>query len=194
MKELKDMTLEELWALFPIILREHNPQYRSWFDEEARGLRRLIGDEAVFRVSHIGSTAVPGLLAKPTVDILLEVNSGMDEETLIGILSRGGWTLMARGKKAGQIASFNKGYTPAGFAPKVFHLHARRPGDWDEPYFRDYLREHPETAKEYAALKRSLFERFEHDRDGYTEAKTDFVRRYSALAKKAHPGKYAPHR
>ena len=77
---------------------------------------------------------------------------------------------------------FNKGYTPDGFAERVFHLHLQDFGDHDELYFRDYLNEHPETAKEYEKLKLSLWKPYEHDRDGYTEQKTGFVRTVTNLA------------
>ena len=69
-----------------------------------------------------------------------------------------------------------KGYTPQGFAERVFHLHIRHPGDWDEIVFRDCLRRNPRKADEYAELKKKLQKRFEHDRDAYTEAKGEFVR------------------
>ena len=77
---------------------------------------------------------------------------------------------------------FNKGYTPNGFAERVFHLHLRAFGDHDELYFRYYLNEHPETAKEYEKLKLSLWKLYEYDRDGYTEQKTNFVRKVTQLA------------
>lgn len=75
-----------------------------------------------------------------------------------------------------------KGYTDAGFAEKVFHIHVRETGDYDEPLFRDYLIAHPETAAEYAELKRGLLKDYEHDRDGYTEAKGEFL---NGILKKA---------
>ena len=77
----------------------------------------------------------------------------------------------------------NKGYTENGFAERVFHLHLRYAGDHDELYFLRYLNEHPDTAKAYEALKLSLWKRFEHDRDGYTAAKGDFIRRVTETAK-----------
>ena len=80
--------------------------------------------------------------------------------------------------------SFNKGYTSDGYAEKVFHLHLRVKGDNDEIYFRDYLNGHPDIAKEYEQLKLSLWNKFEHDRDGYTDAKTGFVKFYTLKAKK----------
>ena len=71
---------------------------------------------------------------------------------------------------------FMKGYTLQGFAKRVYHLHVRYPGDWDELYFRDYLKRHREAAEEYGKLKIGLQKKYEHDRDAYTRAKTDFVR------------------
>ncbi len=75
-------------------------------------------------------------------------------------------------------ASFNKGYTLDGFAEKVFHLHLRYSEDNDELYFRDYLIENPDIAKEYEKLKLGLWKKYEHDRDAYTEAKTDMKELY----------------
>jgi GrpB-like predicted nucleotidyltransferase (UPF0157 family) len=77
-----------------------------------------------------------------------------------------------------------KGYSVHGFADKVFHLRVRYKGDWDELYFRDYLRTRKDIAEKYAQLKLSLISQFEHDRDGYTKAKAEFVKRYTQLARK----------
>ena len=71
--------------------------------------------------------------------------------------------------------SFNKGYTKYGYAKKVFHLHLRFEGDNDELYFRDRLIDRPELAKKYERLKTDLAKKFEHDRDAYTDAKSQFV-------------------
>lgn len=142
-KTLDEMTLEELWTLFPILLKEYNPLYPVWYEEEARKILATVGD--VFRVSHIGSTAVEGLLSKPTVDILLELTPRADAEKAARAL-KGEWTLMSESEDPWKL-SFNKGYTPDGFAEKVFHLHVRRAGDWDELYFRDYLREIPPSRR-----------------------------------------------
>lgn len=79
---------------------------------------------------------------------------------------------------------FLNGYTPTGFAKKVYHIHVRYPGDWDELYFRDYLIAHPETATEYAALKHCLLKDYEHDRNGYTKAKTEFIRNVTEKVRK----------
>lgn len=77
---------------------------------------------------------------------------------------------------SGNRMSFNKGYTSCGYSDKVFHIHCHMVGDNNEIVFRDYLIAHPEIAKEYEKLKLSLFSEYKHDRDGYTEAKSEFVR------------------
>ena len=86
--------------------------------------------------------------------------------------------------------SFNRGYTNNGFAERVFHLHLRYVGDNDELYFRDYMNEHPEIAKQYENLKLSLWKQYEHDRDGYTAAKTSFIRQYTECARRDYKNRY----
>ena len=174
-KPLSEMTLEELWQLFPIILSSHNPDWKNYYEEEKALLDNSFGDLLV-RIEHIGSTSVEGLIAKPTVDILLETHSAASPEVVRLAAERCGYTVMS-GKNAPEYRlDLCKGYTPQGFADKVFHLHIRHPGDWDEIVFRDFLRQNPAKADEYAKLKTVLQKRFEHNRDAYTEAKGDFIR------------------
>ena len=80
-KPLSDMMLEELWELFPIELSEHNPEWKNWFREEEELLLRAFGSNHE-RIRHIGSTAVEGLLAKPTIDILLETPENVQPEPI----------------------------------------------------------------------------------------------------------------
>ena len=84
----------------------------------------------------------------------------------------------------------NKGYTRDGFAEKVYHVHLRYAGDNDELCFRDYLTEHPDVAGEYEALKLGLWKKYEHNRDAYTDAKTDFIRRWTQEARKEYGNRY----
>jgi GrpB-like predicted nucleotidyltransferase (UPF0157 family) len=176
------LTLTELWHLFPIQLAEYDPAWRDWYEDEAASLNALFAND-VRRIDHIGSTAVDGLLAKPIVDILLQVGEDCDSDELKDRLTADGWLLMAEQTKPYPQLDFNKGYTPDGFAERVYHLHVRRVGDWDEPHFRDYIRTHAEAAAEYAALKRRLLANYEFDRDAYTEAKGDFIRACTAKAR-----------
>lgn len=182
MKKLTEMSLSELWQLFPIILREHNPEYAQWYKEEKRQLLELLTDFEVQRINHTGSTSVEGVRAKPIMDILLEFPSGYERRSISTLLEKNGWILMAENEETETLA-LNKGYTSAGFAEKVYHLHIRPLGDWAELYFRDYLRKYPEIARQYGELKVLLKEKYEHDRDAYTEAKAAFVRKYSQKAR-----------
>ena len=191
-KSLSEMSLDELWQLFPIILKEHNPEYRNWYLEEKEKLEKVLPGDYIERISHIGSTAVPELVAKPTVDILLEISADAKIEVVESKLKNAGWILMHRNQDDGDLKLvFNKGYTPEGFADKVFHLHLRYLGDWDELYFRDYLIDHPEVAAEYGELKMSLEKEYKHNRDGYTEAKTEFIQKWTAEARKEFGQKYS---
>lgn len=192
MKELQDMSLAELWELFPIILREHDPRYKAWYEEERADLMSLLKNQEICRISHIGSTAVPGLVAKPIVDILLELQSGFNAVKINAMLQSGGWILMSSGQE--DALDLNKGYTPNGFAEKVFHLHIRHSGDWGELYFRDYLCKHPDVARQYEKLKFGLKERFMHDRDAYTAAKSEFVQTYTEAAREEFKKRYLPNK
>ena len=175
-KRLSDMTLEELWQLFPIILEEHKSYWADWFGEEKINLEKILPPNV--RISHIGSTAVPNIWAKPIVDILVEIENNIDRIKDILIGNR----YVCMSESANRI-SFNKGYTENGFAERVFHLHLRYMGDNDEIYFRDYLIENSDIAKEYEKLKLDLWKKFEHNRDEYTNQKTEFVRKYTEIAK-----------
>jgi GrpB-like predicted nucleotidyltransferase (UPF0157 family) len=187
-QDFSNITEEKLAELFPIILEQNNPDWKSLFLEECRFLQSVFGDN-VKRISHIGSTAVPGLVAKPTIDILLEIARDTDLSGITKRMEDEGYCI---NNPPGDIIMYLKGYTPHGFGGQCMHIHVRYPGDWDEFYFRDYLIMHPEAAHEYGKLKISLRDKYTHNRDGYTAAKGDFVRKYTALARKAFPGKYIP--
>lgn len=165
------MTLSELWQLFPITLTPHRNCWDAWYDEEKRGLKELLGGNC--RISHIGSTAIAGIMAKPIIDILVEL-SLEDMDKAKDILTNNGYICMSEPYRR---KSFNKGYTESGYAERVFHIHVRCYGDNDEIYFCDYLNSHPDTANEYERLKLSLLARYRNDRDAYTDAKGEFVRR-----------------
>lgn len=185
-QDFSHVTAEDLARLFPVLLAEHDPEWKEAYLEQEAYLRSVFG-EKLARIGHIGSTAVPGLAAKPTVDILLEVPKGVDLAPYTRRMLDAGYVV---NHPSSDLIMYLRGYTPEGFRGQAFHIHARYSGDWDEPYFRDYLIAHPEAAAEYARLKRALKERFPFDRDGYTEAKGAFVKRCTALGRAEFPGKY----
>lgn len=184
-KTLSEMPLEKLWQLFPIRLTGHQEYWADWHKEEAELLRRRLPD--IIRISHIGSTAVEGILAKPTVDILAEMPTDARLSDFKDAVEKCGYICMA---ESGDRIDFNKGYTLRGFAERVFHLHLRHIGDNDELYFRDFLTDNPDVAKEYERLKLDLWRRYEHDRDAYTSGKSDFVKHYTEIAKHLFADRY----
>lgn len=184
------MTNEELWALFPIILSEHRAEWTKFYEQEKDTIISALGTKNISRINHIGSTSVPGLIAKPTIDILLEIPTDADIPSLTAALISAGYICNTQPNNPAPHLMFMKGYTPQGFRGQAVHLHVRFPGDWNELYFRDYLRSHPETAKSYGKLKQNLQLRYEHDRDAYTEAKTDFIQEATRLARKEMGNKY----
>ncbi len=186
-RKLSEMSLRELWQLFPIILTAHDARWDLWYAEEEALLKKYLPAELTVRISHIGSTAVKGIWAKPIIDILVEVMPGSNLFVLKPVLEKAGYLCMSENDNR---ISFNKGYTENGFAERVFHLHLRRYGDNDELYFRDYLNNCPAVAKEYEKLKLSLWKQYEYDRDGYTKRKTAFVKRAAEEAKKIFQGRY----
>ena len=187
-KKLSEMSLAELWQIFPIYLTEHNESWAAWYADEEQCLKDHLPADRIKRISHIGSTAVKGIWAKPIIDILVEVTPESDLQQIKAILEQAGYLCVT--EDSGRL-SFNKGYTENGFAERVFHLHLRKAGDNDELYFRDYLNAHPDAAKEYEKLKLSLWKQYEHNRDGYTESKTAFVKEYTQKAKVEFVGRYA---
>lgn len=191
-KELAEMSLKELWELFPIILKEHNPKYKEWYESEEEQLLDGIKNQNIKRINHIGSTAVEGLIAKSTIDILLEVDKNCDITKLTEILKVKSWILMSSEYEPNLRLVFNKGYTPDGFAEKVYHLHVRHCDDCDELYFRDYLLDHADVADQYGNLKLSLEKEYQHNRDGYTAAKAEFIACYTEKAKCEYGGRYIP--
>ena len=186
-KELTEMTLEELWELFPVFLVQPSDKWISDFEEIETLLRQALSDYMVIRISHVGSTAIHGIWAKNIVDVLIEISKRADMESIAKAIEQNGFIRMSA--EPGRI-SFNRGYTPSGFADKVYHVHLRYEGDNDELYFRDYLNEHPDVAKSYEKLKLGLWKQYEHNRDAYTEAKTDFIKKWTYEAHKLYADRY----
>lgn len=185
-KPLSERSLEELWELFPIILSEHRAHWSDWYAEEEKRIQEFLRTDNA-RISHIGSTAVNDIWAKPIIDILLEIPDTISMEKVKHILTDNGYVCMS---ESNCRKSFNRGYTEDGFAERVFHLHLRYCGNNNELYFRDYLNDNPDAAKEYETLKRSLWKKYEHNRDGYTDAKREFVQEYTEKAKLLYGNRY----
>ena len=178
-KKLSELSLEELWKLFPIMLTSHQSCWKDWYLEEKNYLTSILISKEIVSIHHIGSTAIPTIWAKPIIDILVELTKDSDMEAIKERLEQKEYICML---KTENRMSLNKGYTEEGYAKKVFHIHLRFDGDHDEVYFRDYLIDNPSVANEYEKLKLGLWEKYEYNRDGYTKAKTEFVEKYTKYA------------
>lgn len=126
---------------------------------------------AATRIDHVGSTAVPGMVAKPIIDIQVSVPNVDDEPSYLpGAESIG---LIMRLRECGHRLLW-----PPAKKPRDVHVHICGSGStWERDHmlFRDYLRAHPAVRENYAALKQELITRWQHDRKAYGEAKTAFV-------------------
>lgn len=184
-KKLTEMTLEELWQLFPVLLTEHKPYWKVWYSKEEDVLKTALSP--VKRISHIGSTAIASIWAKPIIDILVEIPKEYDLSYYKNLIENTGYICMSQ---SSDRISFNKGYTENGFAEKIFHLHLRLSGDNDELYFRDLLIEYPNIARQYQELKFILWKKYEYNRDKYTNGKTEFVEKYTQKARRNYVDRY----
>jgi len=179
-----DPDRDELGRIFPIFLVDYDPEWSALYETEARLLREQFGD-LIVRIEHIGSTAVPGLAAKPTIDILVEITSFEDAEREIVpvLMGQGIGYGYPNGPAPGHMA-FWKGYYPETTIKYHYHMAPAGHPLMDRMYFRDYLRKYPETANEYERLKYHLAETHRNDREAYTDAKAGFILEITERAKK----------
>jgi GrpB-like predicted nucleotidyltransferase (UPF0157 family) len=184
-KQLDQMNTEELGRFFPIIISEPNPRWIDLFKTEELKIEKAIGTQNISRIEHIGSTAVSNLKAKPTIDIILEVHDAVDTAMIIDRLKKLGYHFTPKPANPAPHMMFMKGYSIRGFEGQAFHVHVRYRGDWDEIYFRDYLKANPAIAQEYAVLKTRLANEYKNDREEYTAQKSDFIKRIMEKAKAA---------
>lgn len=201
-KRVSDLTPDEFKRTFPIILKEHNASYKEWYENAKQEILRAVKAEQIARINHVGSSAVESLIAKPTIDMLLEMDGCCDVTALVEDLKAIGFgdEISTRSEDPLRIL-LCKGYSVDGCEEKVYHLHVRYLGDWDELYFRDFLMANPDVAAEYGALKlrilddieKGVIERLPNGMpNGYSKAKIEFVREYSNAAKQEYRDRYRP--
>jgi GrpB-like predicted nucleotidyltransferase (UPF0157 family) len=158
----------------PIEISPYDPRWPGSFERERVALAAAIAEWVTGGIHHVGSTAVPGLEAKPIVDVLVGVESLEESRACFEPLASLEYVYAPY--LSDEMHWFCKPHPSA----RTHHLHlvptgARRYAE--ELAFRDRLRADPGTAREYARLKHELAARFGEDRDAYTEGKTGFVRR-----------------
>jgi GrpB-like predicted nucleotidyltransferase (UPF0157 family) len=181
--DLNNLTVAELGQPFPIILTDYDPRWVELYQLEKQRIIATVDSSQILRIEHIGSTSVPGLFAKPTIDILIEIQDYTDLDLIKQDLKKIGFEFIPKPENPPPHMMFAKGYTQKEISGQKFHIHIRYTGDWDEILFRDYLKSNPETALDYADLKRALANKYKNDREKYTEYKTDFIKRIVQLAR-----------
>jgi GrpB-like predicted nucleotidyltransferase (UPF0157 family) len=159
---------------------DYDPSWPALFDAEC-GLLRLTLGEVAISIHHIGSTAVPGLAAKPIIDILLEVAELSALDAISEQMVRIGYT------PKGEFGIPGRRYFPKGGENRTHQIHAFASGDvglFRHLAFRDYLRAHPEVALEYARLKKSIARSCGNDLSRYCDGKDGYVKALEAKAMK----------
>lgn len=155
----------------PIIIVPYAPEWPERFGKLAADIRRVLG-ELASRIDHIGSTSIPGLAAKPIIDIQVSVASFEPFDQLREPLETIGYVWRA------DNSDLTKRYFREVAGSPRTHVHVRLRGSWGEQFallFREYLRADPDRAERYAVEKRALAARFGADRQGYTDAKEPFI-------------------
>lgn len=156
-----------------ILIADYNPQWPHIYEAERQRILGATG-QWLASIEHVGSTSVPGLAAKPIIDIMAGIRTLADAPACIAPLEALGYHYVPEYEASiPERRYFRKG--PKG--ARLFHLHMVEPTSdfWEkELLFRDYLRAHPSTAQAYEALKRKLARQYT-DGNEYCEAKTDFI-------------------
>ena len=158
----------------PVLLVDYDPAWPAAFESERGRLANVLGEWLTGPIEHIGSTAVPGLRAKPVLDIMAGVESLMASRAAIPAVSRLDYVHFP------YRADVMHWFCKPSPAHRTHHLHLVPFGSplWKERLqFRDALRNDPALAAEYAALKTRLADRYRDDREAYTDAKSAFISR-----------------
>ncbi len=154
----------------PIIVVDYNANWSSQYEQEKQQILLGLGD-TVTNIQHIGSTSVPGLAAKPVIDILLGLKQIPPLPTQVSSLETIGYSYY------GEFGIPGRHYFCKGI-PRTYQIHAVLVNSefWERHIlFRDFLRNHPKAAQRYEALKRKLAQEFECDRPSYTNSKTPLI-------------------
>lgn len=189
MKERME-TLEEKIARVvkeEVAVVAYDPCWPELFEKERRHLLSCLPADLVKRIEHFGSTAVPGLPAKPIIDILVEVSS-LDEtkQRIAPILEAQGYDYFWRPSFGDDTPPFYAWFIKRdrdGNRTHHIHMVEAQFEHWDRLLFRDYLIEHPDVARQYGNIKKKLSDAHHSNRVAYTEAKSSFIRSVTEKAK-----------
>ena len=157
----------------PITLENYDPLWQKMFSQEKKKLLAMLGNNV--KIEHIGSTTIPGIVAKPEIDILIGINSLDEAQKYIKPLKSLGYPYYPRLEEAVPERRYfrkSKGIIP------LFHIHMveKKNEFWrDHILFRDHLLKNPKVAKEYSDLKKNLAKKYHSDRKTYSKEKSKFI-------------------
>jgi GrpB-like predicted nucleotidyltransferase (UPF0157 family) len=154
----------------PLVVLEYNPVWPQTYAHWRRRIGAALGPAAL-GIEHVGSTSVPGLAAKPIVDIQVSVADLTDEPRYVPPLEQVGLVLRSRDE-------MHRYFRPPADQPRDLHVHVCAAGSqWERDHllFRDYLRADPAACCRYAEAKRANVRRWSDDSWGYTEAKSGVI-------------------
>ena len=155
-----------------VILVDYDPTWSKQYEQMAGWLREQLGPDIALSLAHYGSTAIPGMPAKPIIDILVQIPSfTAGKQRALTVMNDPTWEFWLY---EGHMVLFKR---EACMGRRTHHVHLAPAGHdlWQGLAFRDYLRAHPEDAARYAALKRELAQNYADDRERYTQLKSQFV-------------------
>ncbi|TET77291.1 MAG: GrpB family protein [Candidatus Heimdallarchaeota archaeon] len=162
-------------------LKPYNPQWKEFFKKEKKLISSVI-TAFLIDIQHIGSTAIPNIVAKPIIDVAVAIDSLDNIEKIIPPLENIGF--IYRGE---QGIPDRHMFVKGGENYRTHHLHVMQKDhyEWNKHIlFRDYLKKHPNDAKQYSELKQKLFLKYGNDREKYTESKSEFIQNIIEKAKK----------
>ncbi|PNE22864.1 hypothetical protein V511_05730 [Mesotoga sp. Brook.08.YT.4.2.5.1] len=156
-----------------VIVDEYSAAWPRLFKEEAERISASL-NELQKTIEHIGSTAVPGLRAKPVIDIMIGVSSLEQADSCVPLIERTGYLY----RPEHEDSMPERRYFERSGSEIDYHVHmvVFESKFWrDHIFFRDYLRENPEAAEQYADLKEELAGKFRDNREAYTNGKAEFI-------------------
>jgi GrpB-like predicted nucleotidyltransferase (UPF0157 family) len=154
---------------------EYDPAWPGLFDTEKARVLSVAG-AYIDDIRHVGSTSVPGLGAKPTIDMLIELGELSQVEKCVQPLQALGYEYL--GENGIPSRHFFRKPAGASWIGRLFNLHVveKESAEWKRMLvFRDYLRLYSEDAHQYYLLKKELAEKYDADYEGYSNAKTLFI-------------------
>ena len=165
----------------------YNTEWPKLFKKERKHLLHCLPKKLIRRIEHFGSTAILGLAAKPIIDILVEVTSlNETKKKIVPILEGQGYDYFWRPSFGDDIPPFYAWFIKRDAkGNRTHHIHMVEADFdiWDRLFFRDYLIEYPELAKEYQDIKINLSKKYPNDRVTYTKEKSEYIVRITEIAK-----------